>query len=159
MRRLPVPPAALALLALLAAPAAAERLEARPTTAETTAQTLDRIAEAEDIPLEEWRAMAMGRTLTYRIGGEFWALERYVPGTDQVVLQFHDGTCLFGTWTFEAPHYCFHWEGEGTSCFRHARHGEDILIIETIAGIDTGSIQTMTEISNTPLTCGPAVTS
>ena len=65
--------------------------------------------------------MAMGRTLTYRINGEFWALEHYYPGTDRVTLELYDGTCLQGTWDYSEPLYCFHWEGQGTSCFRHAR--------------------------------------
>jgi hypothetical protein len=118
-----------------------------------------RIDAARDIPLNEWKAMAMGHTLTYRIGSEFWAMERYYPDTNRVTLQFADGSCLEGTWDFAAPLYCFHWEGEGTSCFRHARLGEDILIIETQDGVETGALQTMTEVSDTPLACGPAVTS
>lgn len=119
----------------------------------------EKIAAAVDIPLEEWAALASGRTLTYRIDGQFWALERYEPGTNRVILQFADGECLFGTWDYAEPLYCFHWEGEGTSCFRHARAGDEILVIETFAGQETGAIQTMTEVSDTPLACGPMVTS
>ncbi len=37
------------------------------------------------------------------------------------VLQLQDGTCLDGTWDYQAPRYCFHWWGQGTSCFRHTR--------------------------------------
>jgi hypothetical protein len=119
----------------------------------------EKIARAVDIPPEEWRAMATGQTLTYRIDGDFWAMEHYTPGTDRVTLQFSDGTCLKGTWDYQAPLYCFHWEGEGTSCFRHARLGDEILIIETFLGEDTGAIQTMTNVSDTPVSCGPMVTS
>lgn len=126
----------------------------------TAAQTAhDRVAAAEDIPVEEWREMAEGRTLTYEIGGELWAMERYRPGSNEVRLQFHDGSCIEGTWEYTAPLYCFHWEGEGTSCFRHARLGDEILIIETENGIETGAVQVMTGVSNVPLACGPAVTS
>ena len=74
--------------------------------------------------------MATGRTLTYRINGEFWALEHYYPGTNRVTLQLYDGTCMEGTWDYAAPLYCFHWDGQGTSCFRHARLGAEILVIE-----------------------------
>ena len=91
----------------------------------------EKIAKAENIPVEEWTAMAMGRTLTYRIDGEFWALEHYYPGTNRVTLQLYDGTCMEGTWDYNAPHYCFHWETEGTACFRHARLDSEILIVET----------------------------
>ena len=108
----PLPAAAAAALLLLV-PAAAH-----PTT--------DRVAQSGDIPVEEWRAMAAGRTLVYRINGGLWALEHYFPGTDRVQLQLHDGTCMDGTWDYTAPHYCFHWQGQGTSCFRHTRVGEAI---------------------------------
>ena len=104
--------------------------------------------------------MATGRTLTYRIDGEFWALEHYYPGTNRVTLQLYDGTCMQGTWDYDAPHYCFHWEGEGTACFRHARLDDEILIVETTEdGADTLMLQSMTAVTDIPLTCGPAVIS
>ena len=132
---------ALAALAVVLLPAASQ-------------SPAERIARAANIPVEEWRAMAMGRTLTYRINGELWALEHYYPGTNRVQLQLYDGTCMDGTWDYEAPHYCFHWEGRGTSCFRHARLGREILIIESQGGIDTPMTQSMTAVTDTPLTCG-----
>jgi hypothetical protein len=113
------------------------------------------LERATNIPLEEWEAMASGRTLTYQIDGEFWALEHYYPGTNRVQLQLYDGSCLNGTWDYQEPRYCFHWEGQGTSCFRHARLGEEILIIESRDGGDTPLTQTMTSVTDTPLTCGP----
>ena len=119
----------------------------------------EKIAEAENIPVEEWKAMAMGRTLTYRIDGEFWALEHYYPGTNRVTLQLYDGTCMEGTWDYNAPEYCFHWDLEGTACFRHARLDDEILIIETQDGADTLMLQSMTAVTDVPLACGPAVTS
>jgi hypothetical protein len=119
----------------------------------------ERTDPAENIPVEEWVAMASGRTLTYRINGEFWALEHYFPGTNRVQLQLYDGTCMDGTWEYTAPHYCFHWEGHGTSCFRHARLGTEILIIESLGGVDTPMTQSMTAVTDTPLACGPAVIS
>lgn len=112
-----------------------------------------------DIPVAEWTELAGGRTLTYTIGGEFWALERYHPGGSRVTLQFYDGSCLNGYWDYADPLYCFHWEGEGTSCFRHARLGDEILILETESGVETGALQNMTGVSDAPLACGPAGTS
>ena len=103
--------------------------------------------------------MSAGRTVTYRIDGSFWALEHYFPGTDRVQLQLHDGTCLDGTWDYQAPHYCFHWEGQGTSCFRHARAGDAILIIQSEEGVDTPLIQQVTAVTDTPLSCGLPATS
>ena len=138
------------------AAAVAAMLLALPAASQSPAE---RIARAADIPVEEWRAMAMGRTLTYRINGEFWAMEHYTPGSNFVTLQLYDGSCMQGTWDYAAPHYCFHWDGQGTSCFRHARLGTGILIIETQEGADTPLTQSMTAVTDTPLACGPAVTS
>jgi hypothetical protein len=93
----------------------------------------------------------------YRIDGELWALEHYFPGTDRVQLQLYDGTCLEGTWDYRAPHYCFHWWGQGTSCFRHTRVGGAIVVIQTEAGVDTPLTQDVTAVSDAPLTCEPGV--
>ena len=101
--------------------------------------------------------MAMGRTLTYRIDGEFWALEHYYPGTNRVTLQLYDGTCMEGTWDYAAPALLLPLGGAtGTDCFRHARLGDEILIIETAEdGADTLMLQTMTAVTDMPLACGP----
>lgn len=115
--------------------------------------------EAVNIPPEEWGAMASGRTLTYRIDGKFWALEHYYPGTNHVTLQINDGSCMEGTWEYQAPLYCFHWDEQGTACFRHVRIGDQIVIIETQDGQDTPMLQSMTGVTDTPLSCGPASTS
>lgn len=119
----------------------------------------DRLADADDIPVAEWIEMAMGRTLTYRIDGALWAFERYYPGSNRVTLQLYDGTCMDGTWDYDPPLYCFHWDGSGTACFRHARVDGEIVIIESQDGTDTPLLQTMTSVSDLPLQCGPAVTS
>jgi hypothetical protein len=112
-----------------------------------------------NIPVAEWTAMASGRTLTYRIDGALWALEHYYPGTDRVTLQLYDGSCMQGTWDYSDPLYCFHWDGQSTSCFRHVREGERIEIIEARDGVDTPMTQEMTAVTDIPLQCGPAVTS
>lgn len=109
---------------------------------------------ARDIPLEEWVAMADGNTLTYRINGIFFALEHYYPRSNRVTLQASDGRCLQGTWNYEAPHYCFYWEDQPPACFRHARLGSEILIIETENGEDTPMTQLMTDVTDTPVRCG-----
>lgn len=127
-------------------------------TLSAAAQSPDEgISAAVDIPVEEWSAMALGRTLTYRIDGAFWALERYDTTSNGVMLQLNDGSCLTGTWEYTAPFYCFHWQEQGTACFRHARLGDEILIIETQDGADTMQVQTMTAVTDLPLACGPAV--
>ncbi len=116
-------------------------------------------AVREDIPEEEWTALASGRTLSYTIDGRLWALERYAPDSRRVTLQFYDGSCLEGVWEYTAPHYCFHWEGQGTSCFRHVRAGSEILVLETQGGVETGAVQVMGGVTDTPLSCGEPFTS
>jgi hypothetical protein len=98
--------------------------------------------------------MAGGRTLTYRIDGALWALEHYTPGTNRVQIELYDGTCMSGTWDYVAPLYCFHWDGQGTSCFRHARLGDEILIIEASGADGPPATQAMTAVSDAPLACG-----
>jgi hypothetical protein len=105
--------------------------------------------------------MAAGRTLTYRTAdGALFAMEQYHPGGNAVSLQFRDGTCFRGTWDYVRPLYCFHWEGEGSVCFRHVRDGSAALVIQQADdGTDTPFLQWMTEVSDKPLACGPPLMS
>lgn len=112
--------------------------------------------EMSDIPVEDWIAMARGRTLSYAVDGEVWALERYDPVSNQVALRLSDGTCLEGVWDYSDPHYCFHWRPTGSVCFRHVRLDDRILVLETQDGVETGAVQTMTGVSDAPVSCGPA---
>jgi hypothetical protein len=139
------------LLAVMLLGSAAAGLPAR-------AQQIQPVPEgAEDIPVEEWTKMAMGKTLVYRINGQLWAHEHYYPGTNYVALQLYDGSCMTGTWNYTAPLYCFHWDVEGTACFRHARLGDDILILESSSGEDIPLIQKMTGVTDVPLSCAPPI--
>lgn len=74
-------------------------------------------------------------------------------------IQLYDGTCMEGTWDYQAPYYCFHWEGRGTSCFRHTRSNGTIQIIEAQDGSDTAMTQEFRGVSDTPLECGIPSTS
>ncbi|WP_424932561.1 hypothetical protein [Amaricoccus macauensis] len=122
------------------------------------AQDVEPVVEgATDIPVEEWTAMVMGKTLVYRIEGQLWAHEHYYPGTNYVSLQLYDGSCMNGTWDYSEPFYCFHWDVEGTACFRHARMGNDILILEAGSGDDVPLIQEMTAVTDIPLQCQPPI--
>ena len=113
-------------------------------------------AAAVNIPVAEWTAMASGRTLTYRINGQFWAMEHYYPNTNHVTLQLYDGSCMEGTWDYSDPLYCFHWDGQGSACFRHARLDGEILIIEQQDGADTQMTQIMSAVTDATLSCQPA---
>ncbi len=137
----PLPPAVVAAL-LLILPGASQ-------------PPADPLAGAVDIPLSEWTAMATGRTLTYRIKGEFWAMEHYYPNSNHVTLQLYDGSCMQGTWDYSDPVYCFHWDGEGSACFRHARLDGEILIIEQHNNADTPMTQTMSAVTDATLSCAP----
>ena len=108
----------------------------------------------QDIPPDEWRALALGQTLVYVIGGDLFAYERYAISGNQVELQLSNGDCLFGTWTHSQNAYCFDWGDETPACFRHVRRGEDIFIIEQHLGQDTGGIQQMVGTTEAPLLCG-----
>lgn len=142
MRRLHAAAATAALLLLL------------PGASQSPAE---RLAAAVNIPVEEWTAMASGRTLTYRINGAFWAMEHYYPGSNHVTLQLYDGTCMEGTWDYADPLYCFHWDGNGTACFRHARLDDEILVIEQRDGADSPMTQTMSAVTDARLACAPMV--
>lgn len=111
------------------------------------------LSRGVDIPVEEWRSMSEGKTLSYKIDGRLWALEQYIPGTDRVRIQLEDGSCMDGWWEYEAPHYCFHWMGQGTSCFRHVRLDGQVVVVESRDGVDTGMTQDMTSVSDAPLSC------
>ncbi|WP_424926571.1 hypothetical protein [Amaricoccus tamworthensis] len=129
-------------------------------TVMTTPLAAQSTGQGVDIPPAEWLAMAAGRTLTYRLNGEFWALEHYHEGTNRVSLELRSGECVEGTWEYQEPWYCFHWEVIGTSCFRHAMTEQGEIIIEPMAEPGTNpSIQHMTGISNVPLNCTPPSTS
>ena len=107
-----------------------------------------------DIPPDEWRELALGRTLTYMIGDEFFALERYAPTGNRVELQLNNGECLAGTWSHSDNVYCFDWGSGRNACFRHVRAGSEIVIIQMDGEVETSKIQHMTQISDAPLSCG-----
>lgn len=107
-----------------------------------------------DIPVEEWREMALGRTLTYRVGPDFFALERYAPTGNAVELQLNTGECLSGVWSHSGNAYCFDWGDARPACFRHVRQGDEILIIHLENGVETQNLQHMTAITDAPLSCG-----
>lgn len=110
--------------------------------------------ERADIPLEEWRNLALGRTLVYMIGPDFFAFERYAKTGNRVELQLSNGECLSGTWSHAGTAYCFDWGDAEPACFRHVREGEDIIIIQLENGEDTELTQQMTGFTDAPLTCG-----
>lgn len=123
------------------------------------ADLLLRAPDATDIPSEEWFAMVAGKTVTYRIDNQFWAHETYDPRTNRVYIALADGSCMEGVWAHIDNAFCFAWEDREFVCFRHARSGDDILIIPVEDGQVTGAIQVVQSIDDTGLPCGPELTS
>lgn len=122
---------------------------APPVAAQDTSAT-----ERALIPPEDWRAFAAGRTLTYTVNGQFFALERYPASGDGVSIQLSDGVCMAGNWFHVDNAYCYNWEGRAPVCFLHERIGERISVRQVINGVETGAEQTMSNISDAPLQCG-----
>ena len=120
----------------------------------TTAFAGESTQKSGDIPVEEWRKLALGKTLTYMIGPEFFALERYATSGNRVDLQLNTGECLAGTWSHSGNVYCFDWGDERAACFRHVRTGDTINIIQMDNGVETSNVQQMTQITDAPLNCG-----
>jgi len=112
------------------------------------------VSQSGDISVDEWREMALGKTLTYMVGPEFFALERYAPTGNRVDLQLNTGECLAGTWSHSGNTYCFDWGDDRAACFRHVRTGDGISIIQMDNGVETSNIQQMVNITDAPLSCG-----
>jgi hypothetical protein len=119
--------------------------------AETLAETL---ATAPEITESAWREMTAGKTVVYQVYGMANGLEHYGSGQN-VTFELEDGSCLDGTWYMKGTAFCFDWPGEGLNCFRHRQVGDDIYVV----GLNSGGIQLVDRIDNTPLSCGPALLS
>lgn len=145
-----------ALLALIALPVAGQ--DSAPDKAETKEAPLvsgaDLVAGMTDIPVEEWRSLAMGKTLVYQVGPDLFALERYPLTGNRVELQLNTGECYSGVWNHQGQAYCFYWDADQPACFRHMRRGDEIVIVELQDGAPTDRTQTMTQITNASLACG-----
>ena len=103
----------------------------------------------------EWREIAAGRTVTYTVDGEFFALERYPESGNAVSIQMWDGQCRTGHWSYVATgEYCFFWESLEPVCFIHRRNGAQIEILRVIDGALTGDVQILSAVSDAPLSCG-----
>jgi len=112
-----------------------------------------------DLTADQWRQMVQGRTVTYLIGEERWANERYDPVGNGVSIQLADGTCMDGFWYMSEALFCFAWAMADTSCFRHVSDGDVILVIPTVDGLTSGTIQSVAGISDTALNCSGDLTS
>ncbi len=102
------------------------------------------------IPVEDWRALAIGRVVWYAIDGVHWGREYYFPDGQRAVFLASDGTCLSGIWWEAEGVYCFAYEG--LHCFRHVEVDGRILVVSTTGG----EVQTVERITEDgPLSCAP----
>lgn len=120
----------------------------------TSVSASDELFPDADISEADWRNLALGKTLTYRIGDTFFALERYAISGNRVEIQLSSGECLSGTWSHSGNAYCYSWESSPPVCFRHLNVNDEIIVVQVENGQPTDNIQTMTNISEAPLSCG-----
>ncbi|MFS4438748.1 hypothetical protein ACMA5I_11085 [Paracoccaceae bacterium GXU_MW_L88] len=132
----------LSLLIALSLPAFAQE---RPSEDEI-------IANATDIPPEEWRELTEGNVVTYYDSeGEFFANE-YYEEDDSVRIHLSGSFCMNGSWTDWEGLYCFSWERGEPSCFRHVRYEDEIYVIDDEA--EPGEkVQSVTRIGPLPYGC------
>lgn len=110
------------------------------------------IATADEaISLEEWRALAIGKTVHYSVDGKPAGREYYTDDGAFAVFQAPDGACVEGPWAHDDGRYCF-WYGTDFQCFYHWRRGGRI-----ITQSDTGGQEQVIERieENEPLFCSP----
>ena len=153
MARTGIPGAARALRA--AALATAALAAAGTALAGAVPEPTRLLQEGRDVPLDEWRAMTAGRTVWYRVDGEFWGRERYDREGDGVTFQFRDGECFDGSWRrTEDRWYCFDFGFARPHCFRHLELDGEFWAL----GVE-GGVQKIERIDDAPLACGPDVVS
>lgn len=126
--------------------------EAQPSPANSAIRVVN--GDLVDIPRDEWVNLVRGRTVVYKIGPNVWAFESYPMSGPFVSIQLADGTCMDGTWEHVDGTFCFRWENREYSCFRHARDGREILIIPVVDGVQSGTVQTVSDITDAPVGCG-----
>ncbi|MGF1657998.1 MAG: hypothetical protein ACFCUS_01035 [Rubrimonas sp.] len=105
------------------------------------------------IPLEEWRAMTAGKTLSYEIDGAFWGREYYHADRDVATFVTRDGDCVTAPWVYAEGLYCFSYRG--MECFRHIRRDGRIFV----APLSGGAEQEVRRIEVAPLSCEPPLSS
>ena len=105
----------------------------------------------EDVPPEEWRALAAGRTVWYSDAVGLWGRERYDPERDEVTFQFSTGECVNARWRHQGVLYCFDFGAGFPHCFRHMRMDGRLWVV----GVQ-GSVQEVSRIDDSPVDCGPS---
>ncbi|MFO1141269.1 MAG: hypothetical protein U1E59_02585 [Amaricoccus sp.] len=132
---MPAPKAAL-LLALLAAPAAAE----------------------DTLTPDAFAALVTGHTLHFTLDGIPFGAEQYFDG-QRSLWRFEDGSCESGRWWADGDRICFDYgDALGTECWRFHRAGDDVAAALVRDGAETGFTLRLAGSDEAPLDCpGPSV--
>jgi len=107
----------------------------------------------------EFRAMSEGNTITYNNQGDDLYREYYRPGTNRVVIEWTtpsaDGqiNCDIGTWSAQGDSICFDWFRSGSVCSAWVEYEGQFISELVIEGERRGNIESITEITSTPLYC------
>ncbi len=135
-------------------------LLATPLAAQDSLETLRKKMSLGNLMTEDdFRAMAEGNTITYNNMGEDLYMEYYRPGTNRVVIEWitpsADGqiNCDTGIWYAEAETICFDWSRSGKVCSVWVDFQGEYISELVIDGLRRGNIETISNISPTPLYC------
>ncbi len=135
-------------------------LLATPLAAQDSAETLAKKMRLGSLMTEaDFRAMAEGNTITYNNMGEDLYREYYRPGTNRVVIEWttpsEDGqiNCDLGTWYAENEAICFDWNRTGKVCSIWVDFEGQYISELLMDGQRAGNIETISNISPTPLYC------
>jgi hypothetical protein len=114
-------------------------------------------AAAQPMTPQAFEAFSAGRTLHFTLNGVPFGAEQYFPGR-RSVWRFDDGTCQDGRWWAEGERICFSYEGGPPQCwrFREAEGGLAAVLVE--GGLATGFELALGRVDDAPLACpGPRV--
>lgn len=126
---------ALALFVLLAAPAGAQA----------------------PITIEEFEALAEGRTLYFSAQGLAFGAEQYFPGR-RSIWQFRDGSCEAGVWWPVGEAICFRYEGEDiVQCWRFLPREDGLAAAAVGDGGEDGLVLELERSDTVPLACDDVV--
>lgn len=129
-------------------------LLALPVAAQDTADA------PRDVPLAEWRDLALGNSVHYSIDGTYIGREFYLPDGRSVRYEDAAGNCQDGWWTFKDDVYCFAWPGSFV-CARHLDLGDGRYLFPSVESDGTPIPDSDQEgvLVAGGFTCGPGVMS
>ena len=113
-----------------------------------------------DVPVEEWRAQALGNSVHYYIGEDYIGREFWLPDGRSVRYEDAQGNCQDGAWFHKDDVYCFAWPGSFI-CARHVEIAEGWYGFPTVEsdGTPVEDDGQRGEIVAGGFTCGPGMVS